>query len=219
MTLSEENYLKAVYHLEKKHEKGVPTNALAKDMATKASSVTDMVKRLSEKKFLEHIPYQGAKLTKKGRLTALRVIRKHRLWEYFLVEKLDFPWDEVHEIAEQLEHIKSEKLTDKLEEFLGFPEVDPHGDLIPDKNGKFAKIEKTLVSDCKPGDKGIFVSVNDSSKTFLQYLDKQEIALGDTIKVLGKEDFDQSVELKINSKETTVSKKTANNLYVNLNGA
>lgn len=216
MTLSEENYLKAVFHLEKQYKDGVPTNALSEEMKTKASSATDMVKRLSEKGLLAYKPYQGVTLSKEGKVHALKVVRKHRLWEYFLVEKLDFSWDEVHDIAEQLEHIQSEKLTDKLEEFLDFPKADPHGDLIPDKNGNFATVEKVLLSECKPGNKGTFVGVRDSSKTFLQYLDKQKIALGDTVEVLSTEEFDQSVEVEINSKQTTVSKKTATNLFINL---
>lgn len=219
MTLSEENYLKAVFHLEKQFKDGVPTNALAEEMETKASSATDMIKRLSKKDLMVYKKYKGAKLSKTGRAHAVKVIRKHRLWECFLVDKLNFAWDEVHEIAEQLEHIKSEQLTDKLDEFLGFPKTDPHGDAIPDKNGNFAKISKVLLSDCQPGDKGNFVGVLDSSSAFLQYLDKQKISLGDQIKVVGKEEFDHSVELEINSNLLMVSQKTAANLFLNLNEA
>lgn len=218
MTLSEENYLKAVFHLEKKkaYKKGVPTNALSDKMKTKASSVTDMVKRLSEKKMVYYKPYQGVTLTDKGKAHALKVIRKHRLWEYFLVEKLNFPWDEVHDLAEQLEHIKSEKLTDKLDEFLGHPKVDPHGDLIPDKDGAFAKIEKIVLSKCKPGDKGVLISVHDTSKLFLQYLDKHKIALNNTIEIIDREEFDDSFIIKVNGKPQTISEKIAMNLYLNL---
>src|SRR5699024_4682332 len=162
MTFSEENYLKAVYHLEKQYDDSVPTNALSERMNTKASSVTDMIKRLSEKGLLIYRPYQGALLTTEGRKHALKVIRKHRLWEYFLVEKLAFSWDEVHDIAEQLEHIESEKLTDQLEAFLDCPKVDPHGDLIPDKNGNFAPIDKVLLSECRVGTRAVFIGVRDS---------------------------------------------------------
>src|SRR5690625_6029879 len=128
--------------MKKKFKDEVPTKAQAEIMQTKASSATDMVKRLAEKSFLDYIPYQGVRLTEKGKKHAIQVIRKHRLWETFLVEKLHFTWDEVHEIAEQLEHIKSEKLTDRLDRFLDFPKIDPHGDLIPDKNGNFPVINK-----------------------------------------------------------------------------
>lgn len=216
MTFSEENYLKAVYHLEKQYDNSVPTNALSDRMETKASSVTDMIKRLSEKGLLAYRPYQGATLTKKGRTHALTVIRKHRLWEYFLVEKLAFSWDEVHDVAEQLEHIKSEKLTDQLEAFLDYPKVDPHGDLIPDKAGNFAPIEKVLLAECAVGSRGVFIGVRDSSTAFLQYLDKQELKIGVTIAVEEKEDFDQSLIVKINGALTRVSNKTATNLFVQL---
>lgn len=217
MTYSEENYLKAVYHLEKQYKEGVPTNALADEMATKASSATDMVKRLAGKALVHYKPYQGVRLTDSGKSHALKVIRKHRLWEYFLVEKLDFNWDEVHEVAEQLEHIKSEKLTDSLEAFLDFPKVDPHGDLIPDRDGNLPVFEKVLLSNCQVGDCGTFVGVEDSSKAFLQYLDKQHIALGDKIDILGRETFDDSFAIKVNGEDKMISKKTAMNVYMNLN--
>lgn len=217
MTFAEENYLKAIFHLEKEYTGTVPTNALSEKVKTKASSATDMVKRLSEKKLLSYQPYQGVNLTKIGKTHALKVIRKHRLWEYFLVEKLDFSWDEVHEIAEQLEHIQSEKLTDSLAEFLGNPRMDPHGDLIPDKHGNFPAMDKILLSKCNPGDKGIFVGVGDSSKAFLQYLDKRNMSLGDSMEVLSKEEFDQSVLLKIHNREIRISKQIATNLFITLN--
>jgi len=213
MTFSEENYLKAIFHLEKKHAKGVPTNALAEMMSTKASSATDMVKRLAEKKLLHYKPYQGVKLTVEGKKHAIQVIRKHRLWETFLVDKLDFSWEEVHEIAEQLEHIKSEKLTNRLDKFLDFPKVDPHGDLIPDQTGNFPKVDKVKLSDCKPGEKGILVAVEDS-KEFLIYLDNQKISLHDSIEILQQEQFDKSFSIRINNEVKTVSEKIAKNLFL-----
>lgn len=213
MTFSEENYLKAIYHLEKIHPKGVPTNALAEEMKTKASSATDMVKKLAEKELLHYIPYQGARLTDSGSKHALKVIRKHRLWETFLVDKLNFTWDEVHELAEQLEHIQSEKLTDRLEKFLNYPKVDPHGDLIPDKFGNLPKVNKIALSDCKPGDKGILIGVEDS-KSFLNYLDKHSISLNDSIEIVSHEVYDDSFGLKINGISRTVSRKIAENLYL-----
>lgn len=213
MTFSEENYLKAIFHLEKQFDDGVPTNALAEMMQTKASSATDMVKRLAEKKFLHYVPYQGVRLTENGEKHAIQVIRKHRLWETFLVEKLNFSWDEVHEIAEQLEHIKSEKLTDRLDKFLDFPKVDPHGDLIPDKTGNFPVINKVRLSQCKSGNKGVLIGVEDS-KEFLNFLDNQQISLHDFIEVISKEEFDNSFTIQINGKIKTVSEKTAENLFL-----
>jgi len=213
-TFSEENYLKAIYHLERKFPTGVSTNALAEEMETKASSVTDMIKKLSEKKLVNYKKYQGFKLSQLGMETAVSVIRKHRLWEFFLVEKLDFAWDEVHDIAEQLEHIKSKKLIDELDRFLNFPKLDPHGDPIPDAEGNFTILNKVLLSDLKKGESGIFVGVKDSSAEFLQFLDKRNIALGNEIKIIEKEPFDQSVLIKINEKELRVSNLISGNIYI-----
>lgn len=214
MTLAEENYLKAIYHLENQSSTEVSTNALAEEMQTKASSVTDMIKKLAEKNLVSYIPYQGVSLSKAGRDHAVKVVRKHRLWEVFLLEKLNFSWDEVHDVAEQLEHIKSEKLTDKLDEFLGFPKVDPHGDPIPDKHGNFEKIEKTRLTDAQQGLAYICVGVHDSSSDFLKYLDANHISLGITIKVLHKEPFDNSVKIKFNGIELVVSENVAKNLFL-----
>lgn len=214
MTYSEENYLKVIYHLSLSSTKGITTNAIAGIMESKPSSVTDMVQKLAEKDLVIYKRYQGVSLTAKGKFTALMIVRKHRLWEVFLVDKLDFSWDEVHDVAEQLEHIKSEKLTNKLEEFLGFPTEDPHGDPIPDRHGKIAKVEKQLLSEIPSGKKAICVGVKDSSSSFLQYLDKQQIALGSTIEVISKEEFDLSLTLRVDNKEVTVSNKIAANLFV-----
>lgn len=213
-TFSEENYLKAVYHLELETDKVINTNAIAEKLETKASSVTDMIKKLSDKKVLIYQKYKGVTLTKLGKKTAANVVRKHRLWEVFLVEKLNFSWDEVHEVAEQLEHIKSPKLINQLDAFLGFPERDPHGDPIPDKNGDYNQIEKRLLSTLKIKESGICIGVNDSSSEFLQFLDKQEIALGQEIRVIGKEPFDNSMLIKIGHRELSISNKIANNLYI-----
>lgn len=144
------------------------------------------------------------------------IVRKHRLWEVFLVEKLNFSWDEVHDVAEQLEHIKSEKLINELDNFLGNPTEDPHGDPIPDAAGNIIKVEKQLLSEITTGKNTICVGVKDTSAEFLQYLDKQKIALGSTIEVLSKEDFDSSLLLKVNDQELIVSSKIASNLYVQL---
>ncbi len=214
MTLSEENYLKTIYHLTTLVMSEVSTNAIAERMETKASSVTDMLKKLAEKDLIHYKRYQGVSLTGKGELTAKMIVRKHRLWEVFLLEKLDFSWDEVHDIAEQLEHIKSDKLINKLDDFLGNPTEDPHGDPIPDANGKIIKKEKLLLSDLNENQSGICIGVKDSSAEFLKYLDKQAIALGSKIEFLSKEEFDLSLRIKVDEKEITISNKIANNLYV-----
>jgi DtxR family transcriptional regulator, Mn-dependent transcriptional regulator len=213
-TSSEENYLKAIYHLGLLSEKGVSTNAIAKKLETKASSVTDMMKKLAEKNVLIYLKYQGVTLTEEGKKTAALIVRKHRLWEVFLVEKLNFNWDEVHDVAEQLEHIKSSKLIDEIDALLGFPKQDPHGDPIPDENGNLHQIEKTLLSSLKLNETGICIGVNDSSSEFLQFLDKLGIALGQKIEVLNKEPFDGSLTIKIEDKTLSISHKIANNLYL-----
>ncbi|MCI2228647.1 metal-dependent transcriptional regulator [Polaribacter sp. MSW13] len=213
-TQSEENYLKAIYHLELVSTKGISTNAIAKKIETKASSVTDMVKKLSDKKVVVYKKYKGVKLTSLGKKTAANIVRKHRLWEVFLVEKLNFSWDEVHEVAEQLEHIKSPKLINQLDAFLDFPKQDPHGDPIPDKEGNLKTIEKSLLATLHKNEIGICVGVNDSSSEFLQFLDKQGITIGQEIKVLDKEDFDNSLSIEIDQKELSISSKIANNLYI-----
>ncbi|WP_447635628.1 metal-dependent transcriptional regulator [Flavobacterium microcysteis] len=216
MTFSEENYLKTIYHLTTASDSEVSTNAIAEKMETKASSVTDMLKKLAEKGLVNYKKYQGVSLTQEGKLEAKMIVRKHRLWEVFLVEKLGFSWDEVHDIAEQLEHIKSEKLINKLDDFLDNPTEDPHGDPIPDREGRIVKIEKQLLSELSENQSGICVGVKDTSSEFLKYLDKQEIALGSKIEFLSKESFDLSLRIKVNGKELTISNKIASNLFVKL---
>lgn len=216
MTFSEENYLKTIYHLTTLLDTEVSTNAIAEMMETKASSVTDMLKKLSEKDLVLYKKYQGVFLTPKGKLAAKMIVRKHRLWEVFLVEKLDFSWDEVHDIAEQLEHIKSEQLINRLDDFLGNPTEDPHGDPIPDANGQIIKVEKQLLSELSEQQSGICVGVKDTSSEFLKYLDREQIALGVTITVITKELFDLSLKIKVDEKEVTISNKIASNLFVKL---
>lgn len=213
-TLAEENYLKAIFHLEHEAQGEVSTNAIADQMDTKPSSVTDMVQKLAEKKLLTYKRYKGAKLTAEGRKVAANVIRKHRLWEVFLVEKLHFHWDEVHEIAEQLEHIQSDELITRLDKFLGSPEFDPHGDPIPDKHGILKRTEKKLLSELEKNQLGVCVGVKESSPEFLQYLDKKKISIGTKIKILGKEFFDGSMVIQIGNAQHFISLKIAENLYV-----
>lgn len=215
-TLSEENYLKAIYHLGKRGSSAVSTNAIANKMKTKASSVTDMLKKLSEKQLANYQKYRGVHLTHEGKLAAINVIRKHRLWETFLVNKLNFSWDEVHDIAEQLEHIKSEKLINQLDEFLGFPTHDPHGDPIPDDEGNIHRDQKILLTHVNAQVVCACIGVKDSSSGFLKYLDKHGIALGTRIEILSKEIFDDSMILKIEDKELAISKDVANNIYVKI---
>jgi len=216
VTLSEENYLKTIYHLGNEGNEAVSTNAIAEQMETKASSVTDMVKKLAEKDLADYKKYQGVSLTKLGRLTAASVVRKHRLWEVFLVEKLNFSWDEVHNVAEQLEHVKSEKLINELDSFLEFPTHDPHGDPIPDKNGSLVNNTSVSILDMEIGVQGTLTYVKDSSDIFLKYLNKNNLALGDKIKVIDIEPFDSSIKIETKTKQMIISKHVAENLYLNL---
>jgi DtxR family Mn-dependent transcriptional regulator len=214
LSFTEENHLKAIFHLSIDEKIGVTTNAIAQNLNNKAPSVTDMLKKLCDKGLVTYKKYQGAALTELGRKTALNIIRKHRLWEVFLVEKLNFNWSEVHEVAEQLEHIKSKKLTNELDRFLGYPTKDPHGDPIPNTAGFIKYTTKLLLSDLKIGDKGTFVGVKDSSSAFLKFLDKRKIALGSNIKILHIEDFDDSLHIGMDETNLTISMKSANNIYV-----
>lgn len=216
MTLSEENYLKSIYHLSLVSATGVSTNSIAELMETKASSVSDMLKKLAEKELVNYKKYQGVSLTEKGSLAAKMIVRKHRLWEVFLVEKLHFSWDEVHDIAEELEHIKSEKLINKLDDFLGNPTKDPHGDPIPDANGRILNVDKKLLSELLESQIGICVGVKDTSSEFLKYLDKQAIALGSCIEIIAIESFDLSIKIAVNSVEFSISNKIASNLFVKI---
>ncbi|MGA1225976.1 MAG: metal-dependent transcriptional regulator [Tamlana sp.] len=215
-TLSEENYLKAIYHLGKQGTVAVSTNAIAEKVDSKASSVTDMVKKLADKNLANYVKYQGVSLTEKGRIAAALVIRKHRLWEVFLVEKLNFSWDEVHDIAEQLEHVKSLKLVNELDAFLEYPTHDPHGDPIPDKDGNYAAIKSVNIFEIDAGKEGVLAFVKDSTDAFLKYLNKNKLALGDTIKVLEYEPFDNSLTIKTKSQTMVISKEVAQNLYLSL---
>ncbi|MEZ4778207.1 MAG: metal-dependent transcriptional regulator [Flavobacteriaceae bacterium] len=216
LTLAEENYLKNIFHLQQKSPEGVSTNAIAEKLETKPSSATDMVQKLAEKNVLTYIKYKGVTLTEEGRKTAANIIRKHRLWEVFLVEKLHFKWDEVHEIAEQLEHIHSEALIARLDQFLAFPTVDPHGDPIPDSQGNFKKTEKKLLSNLRKLQKGICVGVKESGSDFLQYLGKRNIAIGTEITILEKDDFDESMTIEVSHKSHFITKKIAENLYIQI---
>lgn len=213
-TRSEENYLKTIFHLQQDMAHGVSTNSLAEALDTKPASVTEMVKKLASKNLVSYKKYYGATLTDKGALQALKVIRKHRLWESFLYERLDFNWDEVHDVAEQLEHIQSEKLVDAIDKFLNYPKVDPHGDAIPCKNGTFLMANKSALSECKIGSKGVIVGVKDSSPVFLKYLDKLEIGINSNFIIKDKEAFDNALDIEIDGRPLQLSSKIAANLFV-----
>jgi DtxR family Mn-dependent transcriptional regulator len=213
---SEENYLKAIFHLGGEGKQPVPMNSIARSLKTRPSSVTDMMKRLAEKDLVLYRKYKGVSLTEQGKKAALSIIRKHRLWEVFLVEKLNFSWDEVHEVAEQLEHIQSEKLVDHLDEHLGFPQYDPHGDPIPGKDGNYPSREKQLLSKLPVNSRGICIGVKDSSASFLKYLDRNKISLGDTIYLHEREDFDNSLLVSVGNKRMRVSHQIAANLYLKI---
>jgi len=214
ITFTEENYLKAIFHISQNVDAEVSTNAIAERIEAKASSVTDMLKKLAEKNLISYIKYKGVKLTKEGRLTAVNIIRKHRLWEVFLVEKLNFSWDEVHDVAEELEHIKSPKLIQQLDAFLDFPSHDPHGDPIPDADGNFNYIEKIILAKAEIGKTYKCIGVDDTSTQFLKYLDSNKISLGTLITVLHKEPYDNSIKIKLGDYEIVVSQNVAKNLYL-----
>ncbi|KAA1244724.1 metal-dependent transcriptional regulator [Aquimarina sp. RZ0] len=214
MTFAEENYLKTIFYLEQEATEGVSTSAIADYLDTRAASVSDMLQKLAKKELIEYKKYYGAILTHNGRNHAILVIRRHRLWETFLVEKLHFGWEEVHEVAEQLEHIKSEKLINAMDKMLGYPKIDPHGDPIPDANGNFTKIEKRLLADCEEKWTGTIVGVKDTSSDFLKILDRKQINLGTVFYILNKEKYDGSIRLKIEDESIALSQKMASNIYI-----
>ena len=216
LSYTEENYLKAIYHLcEESAEGQTATNSIATYAKLKPATVTDMLRKLKTKKLINYKPYGKVQLTAEGKKRALLVIRKHRLWEVFLYEKLEFTWDEVHEVAEQLEHIQSAKLIDKIDKFLGFPEYDPHGDPIPGADGKLKPAFKKTLSDIDAGQSCKIVAVKDSSAVFLQHLVQLGLTISSKIKVTEKMNYDSSMGLLLEKgKQITVSQKLAENLFV-----
>ncbi|MBX2946777.1 MAG: metal-dependent transcriptional regulator [Cyclobacteriaceae bacterium] len=214
LSLTEENYLKAIYHLSDGGLKAVLTNEIAESIQTRPASVTDMVKKLAGKNLITYEKYYGVNVTKLGKSEALSIIRKHRLWETFLVEKLGFDWGQVHDVAEQLEHIQSALLIEKLDEFLGFPAADPHGHPIPDKNGKF-HVSRQIPLVEATGKKTKVRAVRNSSPSFLDYLSKIGIYIGATVQVLERLEFDGSLEIAIDGKKRVfISKEAGENILV-----
>jgi DtxR family transcriptional regulator, Mn-dependent transcriptional regulator len=211
---SEENYIKAIFHLQQ-DDSTVTTNELANELKTKPASVTDMMKKLKAKKLLHYQPYQGFRLSSEGNKVALNIIRRHRLWEFFLAEKLKFNWDEVHSVAEDLEHVSSKKLIDKLDEFLGFPRTDPHGDPIPDMNGKIEPSKKISVAELTLNRSAVVCHVSDQSTEILDLLRHKNISIGTKLDVKKRFDFDASMEVRIGRQPAfTISKQLAENIFV-----
>jgi DtxR family Mn-dependent transcriptional regulator len=213
-TLTEENYLKAIYKLSEPVKLPTTTNALSGLLNTRAASVTDMIKRLSHKNWVSHTPYQGVCLTEEGRLIALNVIRKHRLWEVFLVDKLGFGWDEIHDIAEQLEHIQSTVLIDRLDAFLNFPSHDPHGDPIPGPEGAFRGIEFRPLLDMLPGETVHLAAVTDQDPALLQQLSAMGLSLDSHLRLTAIMPFDQTRMLQMDQTSLSVSEKLSHHLWV-----
>ncbi len=212
---TEENYLKAIFKLSVADNEAVSTNGIAAEMQTSAASVSDMLKRLAEKGLINYEKYKGVSLTTDGRKVAVGLIRSHRLWEVFLVDKLNFSWDQVHPLAEELEHVRTEDLVSRLEEYLGYPTHDPHGDPIPDKDGNIQYHEPITLTELGAGGKGILVGVNEQSMEFLQYLDKIKLSLHSKMEVVEYNDYDRSCQVKINGGPVQfVSEKVGNNLIV-----
>tara|TARA_B100001758_G_C18302748_1_gene553351 strand:+ start:160 stop:819 length:660 start_codon:yes stop_codon:yes gene_type:complete len=214
ITLSEENYLKAIFSISTDNNKNVLTNLIAKEIGTSAASVSDMLKKLQEKNLVTYQKYKGVSLTEKGRILAASVVRKHRLWETFLVNKLSFDWGEVHDVAEQLEHIKSEKLVDRLDAFLKYPNFDPHGEPIPMKNGEIPHTNTIPLNKLKTGTTGKVMGVTIDEKYFLDYLTKLNISIGTEIKLLEKINFDQSLNIKIKKSNQHISNDVAKHLLI-----
>ena len=213
-SVAEENYIKAIYHLQQT-DGNVTTNEVAAELQTKAASVTDMLKKLKQKKILNYEKYQGFRLSNEGKKIALIIVRKHRLWEYFLVEKLQFGWDEVHEVAEELEHITSTKLIDKLDAFLGNPKFDPHGDPIPDVNGKIPSQPQINLIDLAVNKLAQVSAVGSQSKELLELLKHKKIGIGTQLEVKKKFAFDNSVEIKIAGQSSfNISQQLAQTLFV-----
>lgn len=212
-TISEENYLKAIFHLQEK-EGTVTTNALAEKLQTKPASVTDMMKKLNAKKLLHYKPYYGFSLSTEGKKIALFIVRRHRLWEFFLSEKLKFGWNEVHLLAEELEHVSSKQLIDRLDQFLGYPPFDPHGDPIPDSKGRIKNLHKLSLLELGFNQPAEVRQVTNQSKEMLEILEHKNIGIGTKLEVKRRFGFDQSIELKIKNTTVTISEQLAKNILV-----
>lgn len=216
LSYTEENYLKALLQLtyERGNKTDAGTNELAAHLNVKPATANDMLKKLKEKKLIDYQKYSKSSLTKEGKKKAIEVVRRHRLWETFLFEKLAFSWSEVHEVAEQLEHIQSAKLVDKLDEFLNFPAFDPHGDVIPNKKGEMKQFSKKTLDEEETRHQCTMIGVNDNSAAFLQYVDKVGLGIKKKIKIISKQSYDELIEIEVNGKRSSVSPKFASNIVI-----
>ena len=214
LSKSEENYLKSIYNLSDSGNKIVTTNSISKILNIEPASVTDMIKKLSKKKLIYHEKYKGTKISKNGIIVALQIIRRHRLWEVFLYEKLNFNWDEIHEVAEELEHVSSDQLINNLDKYLKYPKIDPHGDPIPNKLGEIDFVDKISISDLKIKEKGIVSRIINEDEGFFNLLNKLKIEIGTEVTILDKIDYDGSLDVLINNKSVIISKEIAENIKI-----
>ena len=214
LSKSEENYLKSIFNLSEFGNKQVSTNSISKILNIEPASVTDMIKKLSKKNLIYHEKYKGSIISKSGIKIALQIIRRHRLWEVFLYDKLKFKWDEIHDIAEELEHVSSEELINNLDKFLKYPKIDPHGDPIPNKLGEIDFVDKISISDLKINEKGIVSRIINEDEEFFILLNKLNIEIGTEVKILDKIDYDGSLDVSINNKSVIISKVIAENIKI-----
>ena len=215
LSTAEENYLKAIAKVAEQIDGPATTNAVAEELGTSAASVTDMFNRLSDKELVNYKSRRGAGLTPLGERLVLQLIRRHRLWETFLHDKLDFSWDEVHELAEQLEHIKSAKLTDRLDALLGHPRFDPHGDPIPRADGSYAAQHETILIELPEEGLGVVVGVKEHDSDFLRHLDRLGLGLGQRVRVLEHFAYDQSLRIEVGGeRQETITARVAQAIYV-----
>ena len=213
-SISEENYIKSIYHLQQQNDT-VTTNSLAQEINTRPASVTDMLKKLQVKNILEYEKYKGFRLNATGNKVALNIVRRHRLWEYFLVTKLGFEWDKVHAIAEELEHVSSIELIQKLDTFLNYPQTDPHGDPIPDKNGKVPNIKQLSMAEVAEKKTVIVSSVSNQSTEMLELMKHYNLGIGTEVKIIKRFSFDGSVEIKVAKQVPCIlSEQVAKNIFV-----
>ena len=214
LSKSEENYLKSIFNLSEFGNKQVTTNSISKILNIEPASVTDMIKKLSKKKLIYHEKYKGSTISKSGIKIALQIIRRHRLWEVFLYDKLNFKWDKIHDIAEELEHVSSEELIDNLDKFLKYPKIDPHGDPIPNKLGEVNFVDKISISDLNVNENGIVSRIINEDEEFFNLLKKLKIEIGTEVKIVDKIEYDESIEILINKKTVIISKDIANNIKI-----
>jgi len=214
LSYAEENYLKAILKLSGSPDGAVSTNAIAAQLETSAASVTDMLKKLSDKELITYQRYKGALLTDEGQRVATMLVRKHRLWEVFLVQSLGMTWDEVHEIAEELEHIQSDRLIDRLDAFLGRPKFDPHGDPIPNAQGKYTLRAQLPLTELKPGQEGVVIGVREDDTSFLKHLNDKGLTIGKSITILSNDEYDNTLRVSVDDLELNLSGKVARNILI-----